>query len=50
MSREQNNKAVSRRWHEAWGTHAITSAYAECLAPDFTGLQSAVRSSLDKGP
>jgi steroid delta-isomerase-like uncharacterized protein len=35
MSTEQN-KAVSRRWHEAWGTSEIASAYDECLAPDFT--------------
>ncbi|MGH3992247.1 MAG: ester cyclase, partial [Pseudonocardiaceae bacterium] len=30
------NKAVSRQWHEAWGTSGITAAYAECLAPEFT--------------
>jgi steroid delta-isomerase-like uncharacterized protein len=35
MSKEQN-KAVSKRWHEAWGTSEIGSAYRECLAPDFT--------------
>jgi steroid delta-isomerase-like uncharacterized protein len=32
----EHNKAVSRRWHEAWGTSTITAAYNECLAPDFT--------------
>ena len=29
------NKAVSRRWYEAWGTDAIETACAECLAADF---------------
>lgn len=32
------NKRVSRRWHEAWGTPELQSAYAECLAPDFRAL------------
>jgi steroid delta-isomerase-like uncharacterized protein len=32
----EQNKAVSRRWHEAWGTSGITAAYAECLDPEFT--------------
>ena len=30
------NKAVSKRWHEAWGTSGIVAAYRECLAADFT--------------
>jgi predicted ester cyclase len=34
----ERNKAVARRWHEAWGTDAITAAYAECLASDFKAL------------
>jgi predicted ester cyclase len=29
------NKSVSIRWHEAWGTRDIESAYRDCLAPDF---------------
>ncbi len=31
MSLEQN-KAVSRRWHEAWGMSGITAAYADDMA------------------
>ena len=30
-----DNKAVSKRWHEAWGTNQIAGAYADCLAPSF---------------
>jgi len=37
MSVEQN-KAVSKRWHEAWGTPKIKAAYEECLAPEFRAL------------
>src|SRR5688500_4913951 len=37
MSSERN-KTIARRWHEAWGTSAITAAYAECLASDFKAL------------
>lgn len=36
--RGERNKAVSRRWHEAWGTPDITDAYGECLAPEFRAL------------
>jgi predicted ester cyclase len=31
----ERNKDVSTRWHEAWGTPAIESAYREYLAADF---------------
>lgn len=34
----EENKKVSKRWHEAWGTSGIKNAYAECLAPDFRAL------------
>ncbi len=34
----ERNKAISRRWHEAWGTSDLPSVYAECLAPDFRAL------------
>lgn len=27
----ERNKAVSLRWHQAWGTPDIESAYRECL-------------------
>jgi hypothetical protein len=31
----ERNKKVSLRWHQAWGTLDIESAYRECLAEDF---------------
>jgi predicted ester cyclase len=34
----EDQKAVSKRWHEAWGTTDIDEAYADCLAPDFKAL------------
>ena len=37
MSTERN-KAVSRRWHEAWGTEDLAAAYDDCLALDFQAL------------
>jgi predicted ester cyclase len=30
------NKAISKRWHEAWGTNAIDDEYEAWFAPDFT--------------
>jgi len=35
---EQDNKAKSKRWHEAWGTRDLEAAYADCLGPTFKAL------------
>ncbi|MGH8249794.1 MAG: ester cyclase [Steroidobacteraceae bacterium] len=35
---ESGNKAVSRRWHEAWGTDGLVAAYDKCLSEDFRAL------------
>jgi predicted ester cyclase len=37
MSPEQN-KSISKRWHEAWGTPALQQAYDRYLSEDFRAL------------
>ncbi|MGH7719637.1 MAG: ester cyclase [Steroidobacteraceae bacterium] len=34
----ERNKQASKRWHEAWGTDRLETAYADVLASDFRAL------------